>query len=223
MNQSILRTSHCSRLRVDIDKSAITTFRKRNRSSAKLTSVSFVMSNAAPNLLKHRFRTITLSCLLVLHRLVMRFSALASALLPASLLALLLLLAPLSVCATPAPALSIHVRDDSHMHHSGQPMAEINETEILKWHLPTPPSYWSIDIEDHDPNVARYPGLVTLHAVFMSLAFFVSLPAGALHFSFTCSPVHLPLRNRSPLCKTFLSWFSHGFVLRLRRPRLRYQ
>ncbi|KAL4075983.1 hypothetical protein J3A83DRAFT_4357115 [Scleroderma citrinum] len=63
------------------------------------------------------------------------------------------------------------------MHH-GQPLTEINETEILMWHLPTPPSYWSIDIENPDPTVARYPGLIALHVTFMILAFFVALPAG---------------------------------------------
>ncbi|KAF8450367.1 hypothetical protein L210DRAFT_843634 [Boletus edulis BED1] len=62
--------------------------------------------------------------------------------------------------------------------YSGQSMSEINETEILQWHLPTPPSYWSIDIDDRDPNTARYPALIALHALFMSLAFFVALPAG---------------------------------------------
>jgi len=62
--------------------------------------------------------------------------------------------------------------------HSGQPISDINETEILKWHPPTPPSYWSIDIEDHNPDIHRYPALIVLHVLFMSLAFFVALPAG---------------------------------------------
>lgn len=56
----------------------------------------------------------------------------------------------------------------------------INETEILQWHLPTPPSYWSTDIQDRDPNVARDPALIALHVLFMSLAFFVALPARTL-------------------------------------------
>lgn len=100
---------------------------------------------------------------------------------------LLLLLAPLSTHASPA-CNSIHIRDDAHMHmHSGQPMSKINETEILQWHLPTPPSYWFIDIEAHDPNITRYPALIALHALFMSLAFFVALPAGVL-LPFPSSP-----------------------------------
>ncbi|KAJ8595304.1 hypothetical protein M405DRAFT_909338 [Rhizopogon salebrosus TDB-379] len=63
------------------------------------------------------------------------------------------------------------------MHH-GAPLTELNETEILQWHAPTPPSYWSIDIDDRDPSVLRYPGLMALHMVFMTLAFFVALPVG---------------------------------------------
>ncbi|KAI6003871.1 hypothetical protein EDD15DRAFT_2456938 [Pisolithus albus] len=60
------------------------------------------------------------------------------------------------------------------MHH-GQPLTEINETDILLSHLPTPPSYWSIDIDSPDPNVPRYPGLMALHVTFMMIAFFVEL------------------------------------------------
>ncbi|KAF9247160.1 hypothetical protein BU15DRAFT_84706 [Melanogaster broomeanus] len=62
-------------------------------------------------------------------------------------------------------------------HHLGRPQTEINETEILMGHLPTPPSYWSIDFEDTDSDEHRYPILMTLHVLFMSLAFFVALPA----------------------------------------------
>ncbi|KAG1832991.1 hypothetical protein EV424DRAFT_1469245 [Suillus variegatus] len=64
-----------------------------------------------------------------------------------------------------------------HMHH-GAPLTELNETAILEWHAPTPPSYWSIDIEDRDPSVPRYPALMALHIIFMTLAFFVALPVG---------------------------------------------
>lgn len=113
----------------------------------------------------------------------MRPSAAALALLPLSVGPLLLLLiAPLSAHASPAPSirgLTSHVRDDAYTHlHSAHPSSEINETEILQWHLPTPPSYWSIDLDDRDQGVARYPALIALHALFMSLAFFLALPAG---------------------------------------------
>lgn len=111
--------------------------------------------------------------------------------------ALLLSLFPLYVIAIPCPDIqqqhgrtfclwtsdwsggALRKRDGGSMHmHHGQPEMEINETEILQWHLPTPPSYWSIDVENPDPDVPRYPGLMILHVVFMSLAFFVALPAG---------------------------------------------
>ncbi|KAG2118889.1 uncharacterized protein F5147DRAFT_667289 [Suillus discolor] len=70
-------------------------------------------------------------------------------------------------------------RDDDHMHmHQGAPLTELNETAILEWHAPTPPSYWSIDIEHRDPSVPRYPALMALHIIFMTLAFFVALPVG---------------------------------------------
>ncbi|KAI6047315.1 hypothetical protein EDC04DRAFT_2622773 [Pisolithus marmoratus] len=77
-------------------------------------------------------------------------------------------------------ARSLGLRDSSeHMHmHHGQPLTEINETDILLWHLPTPPSYWSIDIDGSGQSVSRYPGLMALHVAFMMLAFFVALPAG---------------------------------------------
>ncbi|KAG2058822.1 hypothetical protein BDR06DRAFT_950040 [Suillus hirtellus] len=70
-------------------------------------------------------------------------------------------------------------REDDHMHmHHGAPLTELNETAILEWHAPTPPSYWSIDIEDRDPSVPRYPALMALHIIFMTLAFFIALPVG---------------------------------------------
>lgn len=102
----------------------------------------------------------------------------------------LFLLLPLSVAAIPAPDLGVfenespihadnHRRRDMH-HHPGEPLTQINETEILMWHLPTPPSYWSVDIDDHDTNASRYPALMAMHVLFMSLAFFVALPVGEL-------------------------------------------
>lgn len=64
----------------------------------------------------------------------------------------------------------------SHSHHSA-PLLELNETLVLKWHLPTPPSYGTHDFED--PEVEKkYPGIMALHALLMSFAFFVALPVG---------------------------------------------
>lgn len=91
--------------------------------------------------------------------------------LPMGVLVLLLSL------SSSAVARSLGLRDNEHMHH-GQPLTEINETDILLSHLPTPPSYWSIDIGSSDPDVPRYPGLMALHVTFMMIAFFVVLPAG---------------------------------------------
>lgn len=112
---------------------------------------------------------------------------------------LIVLIGPLLVVAVPAVDLTLaeayteHSRDQSissgeffvlrrdddrmHMHH-GAPLTELNETAILQWHDPTPPSYWSIDVEDRDPSVPRYPELMALHVVFMTLAFFFALPTG---------------------------------------------
>lgn len=72
---------------------------------------------------------------------------------------------------------------DGHGHHNahGAPLLRLNETEVTMYHAPTPPSYWTIDIDgiDIDGNnldASRHPGLMMLHGVLMSLAFFVALP-----------------------------------------------
>jgi len=69
-----------------------------------------------------------------------------------------------------------HGHDHGHGHAA--PLVELNETEVLLYHVPTPPSYWSIDIDDPDSGSARHPSLMLLHSLFMMLAFFVALPAG---------------------------------------------
>ena len=71
---------------------------------------------------------------------------------------------------------------DDHMHghnHHEEPKIVLNETEILLYHAPTPPSYYTIDFEDMSSDEARYPGFMALHILFMSLAFFGALPMGA--------------------------------------------
>lgn len=74
-----------------------------------------------------------------------------------------------------------------HGHHGNMaPLVELNETEVLLHHDPTPPSYWSIDIDNPDSRESRHPGLMALHALSMLLAFFGALPAGlSWHTSFT--------------------------------------
>lgn len=70
---------------------------------------------------------------------------------------------------------------DMHNHHA-QPIIELNETDILLHHPPTPPSYWSLDIDNIQPDEKRYPTLMALHVFFMSAAFFGALPAGESSF-----------------------------------------
>jgi hypothetical protein len=66
-----------------------------------------------------------------------------------------------------------------HGHGHAAPLVKLNETEVLLHHAPTPPSYWSIDIDDPDSGNARHPSLMLLHSLFMMLAFFGALPAGS--------------------------------------------
>ena len=71
----------------------------------------------------------------------------------------------------------------SHGHGHEPPKTWANETEIQMYHPPTPPSYYTIDWEGENPGVEwdqhRYPGLMILHILFMSFAFFGALPAGS--------------------------------------------
>jgi hypothetical protein len=82
-----------------------------------------------------------------------------------------------------SPSRLLYVRDgDEHDHGHGHghmaPIVQLNETEVLLYHAPTPPSYWTVDIDEHDSGNTRHPGLMALHALFMMLAFFGALPAG---------------------------------------------
>ncbi|TFK43381.1 hypothetical protein BDQ12DRAFT_674879 [Crucibulum laeve] len=72
------------------------------------------------------------------------------------------------------------LKRDGHGHHShsSAPLLELNETEVIINHAPTPPSYYTIDWDGHLSNDTRHPGLIISHAIFMSLAFFVALPLG---------------------------------------------
>ncbi|KAI0722254.1 hypothetical protein C8T65DRAFT_628753 [Cerioporus squamosus] len=74
-------------------------------------------------------------------------------------------------------------RDGDHGHgghggHHAAPIVELNETEVTMYHAPTAPSYYWIDIMESHTDEKRYPGLMGLHALFMSLAFFGALPIG---------------------------------------------
>jgi hypothetical protein len=61
----------------------------------------------------------------------------------------------------------------------GAPLTQLNETEVLEGHAPTPPSYWTIDVEEPGDQ-QRHPGLMAAHACLMSVAFFGALPAGRI-------------------------------------------
>lgn len=75
---------------------------------------------------------------------------------------------------------------DSHAHsqktHHSQPLDELDEAEVLRHHPPDPLSYWAHDFESHSDNEGgssgNWRGLMGLHVVGMSLAFFVLLPVG---------------------------------------------
>lgn len=67
------------------------------------------------------------------------------------------------------------VARDGDDHHHGAPIMKLNETEVLMGHGPTPPSYWTVDVEESGRGHA---GLMVVHGVLMSAAFFVALPAG---------------------------------------------
>ncbi|KAI0306959.1 hypothetical protein B0F90DRAFT_1665300 [Multifurca ochricompacta] len=71
-----------------------------------------------------------------------------------------------------------HTHGHAHGHGNPSPLVELNETDVLLYHAETPPSYWSIDIDNHNSGGTRHPGLMGLHALFMALAFFGALPAG---------------------------------------------
>ena len=69
--------------------------------------------------------------------------------------------------------------EHGHSHGNAAPIVHLNETEVLLYHDPTPPSYWSIDIDDPDSDSARHPSLMVLHSLFMTFAFLGALPAGS--------------------------------------------
>ncbi|TFK76049.1 hypothetical protein BDN72DRAFT_891903 [Pluteus cervinus] len=79
---------------------------------------------------------------------------------------------------TPNDITSTVKRDDHGHHHHGAPLTELNETEILLHHAPTPPSYYTVDWEGDSLSEPAHPGLIVTHAVLLGLAFFVALPAG---------------------------------------------
>ncbi|THH33652.1 hypothetical protein EUX98_g527 [Antrodiella citrinella] len=72
----------------------------------------------------------------------------------------------------------LYRRDEHGHHHMGPPKTVLNETEILRSHAPTPPSYYTVDFEDAVSGEHGHAGLMGAHIIFMSLAFFGALPVG---------------------------------------------
>ena len=86
-------------------------------------------------------------------------------------------------------------------HGNAIPVVQLNETEVLLYHDPTPPSYWSIDIDDPDPGDERHPSLMLLHSLFMMFAFLGALPAGSSWARHIIASVLIPHdRDRSSFC-----------------------
>lgn len=113
--------------------------------------------------------------------------------LPFLIPALTLALATAPTLADGASPVALHERDafdtvsylqrrdghgHGHSHSHAQPLLELNETEVVLYHQPTPPSYYSIDFMDRNSDESRHPGFMGLHILFMSLAFFGALPVG---------------------------------------------
>lgn len=94
-----------------------------------------------------------------------------------------------------------HGGHGGHSHHA-QPLLELNDTEFIMAHGPTPPSYFWLDLKEPPADEKRYPGLMGLHALCMSMAFFVALPTGA--FLRVLGPVTASdaqtTRYRAPVC-----------------------
>lgn len=67
--------------------------------------------------------------------------------------------------------------DHGHGHGHAAPLLVLNETDLLLYHEPSPPSYGTHDFEDLSVE-HKYPYLMALHVFFMGTAFFGALPIG---------------------------------------------
>ncbi|EJT97746.1 hypothetical protein DACRYDRAFT_58750 [Dacryopinax primogenitus] len=98
---------------------------------------------------------------------------------------------------------------DGHTAHDPPPLLELNETEVLMWHLPDPPSYWDHDFGNltlEEGGGPSYIGFMVIHVVSMIFAYFVFLPLaialrGAKH------PWHPPV-NTAYLLLTAVGFLS---------------
>ena len=78
----------------------------------------------------------------------------------------------------------------SHAHTHPEPLLVLNESDILLTHAPDPMSYWAHDFE-RGHQVTNWRGLMVLHVVGMSLAFFALLPVGKW-IRYMLSPIQSP-------------------------------
>jgi len=101
---------------------------------------------------------------------------------PPRTMRLFLVLASLSLAAyvVALEPFTLAVRRDTHHLHNGTPLLEIDESQVLSEHQPTPPSYYTADWED-EGHQSRHGGLMIVHGIFMGLAFFVSWPLGVFN------------------------------------------
>jgi hypothetical protein len=108
---------------------------------------------------------------------------------------------------------TLTAKRDGHGHsHHVVPLLELNETEITLHHAPTPPSYFTIDWDGDGSSTRRYPGLMILHAVLMSAAFFLALPIGGYQF-WQISQMFMINRNCNAQGSSCMAWCDVSRVL----------
>jgi len=155
----------------------------------------------------------TCLCVLTSDAMHIRCSAILS-----FLLAHLCFLAFRQVSASPSALdnISSHLisaRDGGHHNQHAAPLLQLNETEIIVHHAPTPPSYYTIDWEGGGSE-KRHPGLLISHAVLMSLAFFLLLPVGKrFHSLFKTMGSASTIRHCHAVGQATRSWSRHGSLL----------
>jgi hypothetical protein len=110
-----------------------------------------------------------------------------------------------------------HELGHGHSHGNAVPVVQLNETEVLLHHDPTPPSYWSIDIDDPDSGNARHPSLMVMHSLFMMFAFLGALPAGSSWHHIIASVLIPHDRDCSSFRSSRLARLFHDIVLDIHR------
>lgn len=98
----------------------------------------------------------------------------------------------------------------SHSSHHSEPLVQLNETDVLRSNGPDPLSYWAHDFEatDDDHDSKNWRGLMGLHVVGMTLAFFVLLPAGKRSYIIGLEPRSESILNSNlvTFCPTSMAY-----------------